>query len=84
MIYETTAINRYKDIKMVIVTLQNAIQPHNGAVTHHHDQVITLHNFNIVSVAVSKIKNEMRQDIVNLFFIFSLKLLSKSKLSPKS
>ena len=38
---------------MISTTAQNAASIHNGEVTHHHDQVMTLHHFKTANTAVS-------------------------------
>ena len=53
-----------------VIAAQNANPPHNGAVTHHHDQVITLHNFNVINTIASNPKNEMPPDFVDLLLIY--------------
>ena len=53
-----------------VIAAQNANPPHNGAVTHHHDQVITLHNFNVINTIASNPKNEIPPpDVVFLLLI---------------
>lgn len=34
-----------------------------GIVTHHHDQFITLHNFNVINTIVSKPKSQLLHKI---------------------
>ncbi len=36
----------------MITTSQNAATNHTGAVTNHHDQVMTLHHFRVARMAV--------------------------------
>lgn len=58
---------------------QKASPPHNGAVTHHHDQVMTLHNFNVMKTIASKPKKDMPvPDVVVLLLIIVIfKLLRR-------
>lgn len=58
---------------------QKASPPHNGAVTHHHDQVMTLHNFNVMKTIASKPKKDMPVPdvVVLLLIIVSIKLLRR-------
>lgn len=47
-----------------------AIPPHNGSVTSHHDQFITLHSFKIMNASPKRLKND-----IDCFFIFILRLI---------
>ena len=62
-----------------VMIAQSAKPPHNGAVTHHHDQVITLHNFNVINTIASNPKNEIPPpDVVFLLLIIVIfKLLRR-------
>lgn len=69
-----------------VIAAQNANPPHNGAVTHHHDQVITLHNFNVINTIASNPMNEIPLlDVVFLLLIIVIfKLLRRRRIELPS
>jgi hypothetical protein len=55
----------------------NVNPPHNGSVTSHHDQLITLHSFNIIKATPNKVNNPippplelLEFDIYLLFVVY--------------
>lgn len=59
-----------------VIAIQNANPPHRGAVTHHHDQSITSHNFSVINTMASNPKNEMPfpDFFVSLLIILIIKI----------
>ena len=55
---------------MIITTTQNAASIQRGEVTHHHDQVMTLHHFKTANTAVSSAGHPNLNKTL-LFIIFS-------------
>ena len=53
--------------------------PHNGAVTHHHDQVITLQSFNTRKTIKSKPKPQIPELLPFSFIIHHLNVIKQRK-----
>ena len=68
---------RLNTIKAITKIIKIGAQ--NGAVTHHHDQSITLHSFNVMKISPSKPKIPIPPDAafelleILFFFLFELR-----------
>lgn len=61
-----------KTMNSTNTTIPKHVGIHNGANTHHQDQVITLHNFNTKNMIVSNVGNGI--DLYTIF-VFSVLII---------
>lgn len=66
---------------MMITTSQNAATNHTGAVTNHHDQVMTLHHFRVARMAVMSSGHNILNRIL-LRMVGSVGLVERAGFEP--